>query len=144
MWAQDAGFPSADLHQDADLAWIESALAAQAEPVAGEVAIWVKDGRQEGRREGDPRGYDGIRHYLMTLQLTPTAWTTTGVTSLWEIATDQVGSAVDDLTGYARRGLATPLRAGQSYQERRKALEWLFTDQQRQPPWTLCPATTDS
>ncbi|MFF3660258.1 DNA ligase-like domain-containing protein [Streptomyces olivochromogenes] len=79
----------------------------------------------------------------MTLQLTPTAWTTTGVTSLWEITTDQVGSAVDDLMGYARRGLATPLRAGQSYPERRKALEWLFTDQQLEPPWTLCPATAD-
>ncbi|WP_406485993.1 ATP-dependent DNA ligase [Streptomyces phaeochromogenes] len=34
-------------------------------------------------------------------------------------------------------------RTGQPYQERREAMEELFTGQQLQPPWTLCPATTD-
>ncbi|WP_405467189.1 ATP-dependent DNA ligase [Streptomyces canus] len=34
-------------------------------------------------------------------------------------------------------------RTGQPYQERRRALEELFTGQQLQPPWTLCPSTTD-
>jgi hypothetical protein len=101
-----------NLHRDTDLAWIESALAALPEPVASEVGTWVKVRREQGRREGEPRGYDGIRRYLITLQPTLTVWTTTaGVTSLREIMTDHVENAVDGMTGYARRGLATALRS---------------------------------
>ncbi|MGW3954689.1 hypothetical protein ACWEKM_28000 [Streptomyces sp. NPDC004752] len=101
-----------DLHRDADLAWIESTLAALPEPVASEVGTWVKVMREQGRREGEPRGYDGIRRYLTTLQPTLTVWTTTaGVNSLREITKDHVENAVDGLSGYARRGLATALRS---------------------------------
>ncbi|MFG2497432.1 hypothetical protein ACGFSB_04335 [Streptomyces sp. NPDC048441] len=100
------------LHRNADLAWIESALAALPEPFASEVATWVKVIREQGRREGEPRGYDGIRHYLWALQPTLTAWTTTAsVTSLREITTDQVESALEGLTGYTRQRLATALRS---------------------------------
>lgn len=101
-----------DLHRDADLVWIEAALSALPEPVASEVGTWVKVMREQGRSEGEPRGYDGIRRYLIHLQPTLTAWTATaGVTSLREITKDQVEGAVDELLGYARRGLATALRS---------------------------------
>lgn len=101
-----------DLHQDADQVWIERALAALPEPVASEVGTWVKVMREQGPREGEPRGYDGIRRYLSNLQPALTAWTTTaGVTSLREITKDQVEDAVDGVSGYARRGLATALRS---------------------------------
>ncbi|WNZ06182.1 hypothetical protein [Streptomyces sp. 11x1] len=99
------------LHRDADLAWIESTLTALPETVASEVGTWVKVMREQGRREGEPRGYDGIRRYLTTLQPTLTAWTTAGVNSLREITKDHVENAVDGLSGYARRGLATALRS---------------------------------
>ncbi|MFB8776288.1 hypothetical protein [Streptomyces broussonetiae] len=101
-----------DLHRDADLAWIESTLTGLPEPVASEVATWVKVMREQGRREGEPRGYDGIRRYLTTLQPTLTAWTTTaGAHSLREITKDHVENAVDGLSGYTRRGLAIALRS---------------------------------
>lgn len=101
-----------DLHRDADLVWIESTLTALPKPVASEVGTWVKVMREQGRREGEPRGYDGIRRYLTTLQPTLTAWTTTaGVDSLREITKEQVEDAVDGLSGYARRGLAIALRS---------------------------------
>lgn len=101
-----------DLHRDADLAWIESALTALPESVASEVRTWVKVMREQGPREGEPRGYDGIRRYLTNLQPTLTAWTTAaGVTSLREITKDQVEAVVDGLSGYARRGPATALRS---------------------------------
>ncbi|EPH46913.1 hypothetical protein ABT390_33775 [Streptomyces aurantiacus] len=101
-----------ELHRDADLAWIESALAALPEQVANEVGIWVKARREEGRREGEPRGYDGIRRYLMLLLPALTAWTTTAdVTSLRQITPDHIDEAVEGMTGYARRGLATALRS---------------------------------
>ncbi|MEU2284230.1 hypothetical protein ABZ614_20180 [Streptomyces sp. NPDC013178] len=101
-----------DLHRDADLAWIESALTALPEPVASEVRTWVKVLRDQGPREGEPRGYDGIRRYLANLQPTLTAWSTTaGVTSLREITKDHVEDAMDGVTGYARRGQATALRS---------------------------------
>lgn len=100
-----------DLHQDADRMWIESALDALPEPAASEVRTWVKVLREQGPREGEPRGYDGIRRYLTNLQPALTTWTTTaGVTSLREITKDQVEKAVDEVSGYARRGLATALR----------------------------------
>ncbi|WP_244453256.1 tyrosine-type recombinase/integrase [Streptomyces malaysiensis] len=45
--------------------------------------------REQGAREGEPRGYDGIRRYLTNLQPTLTAWTTTAdVTSLREITVE--------------------------------------------------------
>lgn len=101
-----------DLHRDADHVWIVSALAALPEPVASEVRTWVKVMREQGPREGELRGYDGIRHYLSNIQPALTAWTTTaGVTSLREITKDQVEDAVDGMSGYARRGLATALRS---------------------------------
>ncbi|MDK1347678.1 hypothetical protein QNO09_31190 [Streptomyces sp. 378] len=62
-----------DLHRDADPAWIESTLTALPEPVASEVGTWVKVMGEQGRREGGPHGYDGIRRYLSTLQPTLTA-----------------------------------------------------------------------
>ncbi|WP_457470094.1 hypothetical protein [Streptomyces sp. TE4109] len=100
------------LHQDADQMWIEAALAALPEPVASEVRTWVKVMRELGPREGEPRGYDGIRRYLTNLQPSLTAWTTTaGMISLREISKDQVEEAVDGVSGYARRGLATALRS---------------------------------
>ncbi|MER5217676.1 hypothetical protein ABT063_45995 [Streptomyces sp. NPDC002838] len=34
---------------------------------------WGKVMREQGRREGGPHGYDGIRRYLSTLQPTLTA-----------------------------------------------------------------------
>ncbi|WP_225101642.1 hypothetical protein [Streptomyces sp. CoH27] len=101
-----------ELHRDADLVWIESTLTALPKPVASEVGTWVKVMREQVRREGEPRGYDGIRRYLTTLQPTLTVWTTTaGVGSLREITKEQVEDAVDDLSGYARRGLAIALRS---------------------------------
>ncbi|MFF9090959.1 hypothetical protein ACF1BE_32205 [Streptomyces sp. NPDC014991] len=101
-----------DLHRDADLMWIESTLAALPEPIRSEVETWVKVMREQGRCEGEPRGYDGIRRYLTTLQPTLTAWTrTAGVASLREITKDHVEDAVGGLSGYARRGLATALRS---------------------------------
>ncbi|WP_426567312.1 hypothetical protein [Streptomyces canus] len=100
------------LHRDADQVWIESALSALPEPVASEVGTWVKVMREQGPREGEPRGYDGIRRYLTNLQPALTTWTTTaGVTSLREITNDQVEDVVDGVSGYARRGLATALRS---------------------------------
>ncbi|MFF2518894.1 hypothetical protein [Streptomyces sp. NPDC058086] len=101
-----------DLHRDADQVWIESTLAALPEPVASEVRTWVKVMREQGPREGEPRGYDGIRRYLTNLQPVLTAWTTTvGITSLREITKNQVEDAVHGVSGYARRGLATALRS---------------------------------
>ncbi|MFI6670974.1 hypothetical protein ACIBM1_39465 [Streptomyces sp. NPDC050481] len=100
-----------ELHRDADLAWIESTLTALPEPVASQVGIWVKAMREQGHREGEPRGCDGIRRYLTALHPTLTAWTTTGVTSLREITTTHIEDAVDGPTRYARRGLATALRS---------------------------------
>ncbi|MER5928099.1 hypothetical protein [Streptomyces mirabilis] len=101
-----------DLHRDADQVWIEAALATLPEPVASEVRTWVKVVREQGPREGEPRGYDGIRRYLSNLQPVLAAWTTTaGVTSLREITKNQVEGAVDRVSGYARRGLATALRS---------------------------------
>ncbi|MBB4796271.1 hypothetical protein BJY54_006975 [Streptomyces nodosus] len=80
-------------------------------PVASEVGTCEGDART-GPREGEPRGYDGIRRYLTNLQSALTAWTTTaGVTSLREISEDQVEDAVDEVSGYARRCLATALRS---------------------------------
>ncbi|MGW3313623.1 hypothetical protein ACWDG9_44465 [Streptomyces sp. NPDC001073] len=68
--------------------------------------------REQGRREGEPRGYDGVRRYLVNLQPTLIAWTATaGVTSLKEITKNQVARAVDELLDYVRRGLATALRS---------------------------------
>ncbi|GAA1323803.1 hypothetical protein GCM10009647_058900 [Streptomyces sanglieri] len=100
------------LHRDSDQMWIEATLTSLPEPVAGEVRTWVKVMREQGPREGEPRAYNGIRHYLSRLQPTLTAWTTTGaVTSLREITKDQVEDAVDAVSGYARRGLATALRS---------------------------------
>ncbi|MEV5746482.1 hypothetical protein AB0L00_01575 [Actinoallomurus sp. NPDC052308] len=100
-----------DLHEDADLVWIETTLAALPELVASEVATWVAVLHGQGRRESEPRGYDGIRRYLSTLQPILTAWTTDGVTTLREITAADAKTALDGLAGHARRGLAIALRS---------------------------------
>ncbi|MDQ0605436.1 site-specific recombinase XerC [Streptomyces canus] len=65
-----------------------------------------------GRREGEPRGYDGIRRYLARLQPVLTHWTATaGVSSLRQVTKDHVDDAVAELSGMARRSLATVLRS---------------------------------
>jgi hypothetical protein len=57
-----------DLHEGVDPVWIETTLAALPEPVASEVATWVRVLCGQGRRASEARGHDGIRRYLSTLQ----------------------------------------------------------------------------
>ncbi|MFE7036082.1 hypothetical protein ACFU9Y_37855 [Streptomyces sp. NPDC057621] len=101
-----------ELHRDRDQMWIESVLAALPEPTAGQVRTWVKVMREQGPREGEPRGYDGIRRYVSHLEPVLTTWTATADgTSLREIAKAQVQDAVNEVSGYTRRGRATALRS---------------------------------
>ncbi|MCX5613169.1 hypothetical protein OHB39_37420 [Streptomyces sp. NBC_00047] len=68
--------------------------------------------RRARRREGEPRGYDGIRRYLARLQPVLTHWTATvGVGSLRQVTKDHVDDAVAELSGMVRRSLATVLRS---------------------------------
>lgn len=100
-----------DLHQDANQVWIETTLAALPDPLASEMATWVTVLRGQGRREAEPRGYDGIRRYLFTLQPALIAWTITGVTTLREITSADAEMALNGLVGSACRGLAIALRS---------------------------------
>jgi hypothetical protein len=99
-----------DLHRDADLVWIEAALDALPQPVASEVRAWVDVLRSQGRREGEFRSWDGIRHYLAYVQPVLTDWTAIGVATLREITQHQVEDAVNGVSGHARRQLAIVLR----------------------------------
>lgn len=68
--------------------------------------------REQGPREGEPRGYDGIRRYLNHLEPVLNTWTVTaGITSLREITKEQVEDAINKVSGYTRRGRATALRS---------------------------------
>nr|WP_260616844.1 hypothetical protein [Streptomyces sp. WAC05458] len=100
-----------DLHQDADLVWIEAALDVLPQPVASEVRAWVDLLRSQGRREDEFRSWDGIRRYLTYVQPVLTDWTASGVVTLREITQQQVEDAVNDLSGHARRQLAIVLRS---------------------------------
>ncbi|CAM5521420.1 MULTISPECIES: site-specific integrase [Streptomyces] len=100
-----------ELHQDADSAWIDTFVASLPGALASEVRTWVADLRSQGRREGEPRGYEGIRRYLTAVQPTLTAWAGAGVTTLREISHDQVETAVENLSGHGRRQLAICLRS---------------------------------
>ncbi|EDY53104.1 conserved hypothetical protein [Streptomyces clavuligerus] len=100
-----------ELHRDADLTAIESALSKLPQPVASEVRVWVDLLRSQGRREGEARGWDSIRRYFDYLQPVLTQWAVTGVTTLREITSQQVEDAVKHLTGHARRQLAVALRS---------------------------------
>ncbi|WP_405589818.1 hypothetical protein [Streptomyces sp. NBC_01190] len=100
-----------DLNRNADLAWIEATLATLPQPAASEVRTWVDVLRSQGRREGENRSWDGIRRYLTYLQPALTAWTAAGVTTLREITQQQVESALESLSGHARRQLAIALRS---------------------------------
>ncbi|MEU9945018.1 hypothetical protein [Streptomyces lavendulae] len=101
-----------ELHRDADEMWVEAVLTALPDPVATEVRTWVEVLREQGRREGEPRGYDGIRRYLARLQPVLTHWTATvGVSSLRQVTKGHVDDAVAELSGMARRSLATVLRS---------------------------------
>ncbi|MEV7123923.1 hypothetical protein [Kitasatospora griseola] len=100
-----------DLHRDADLAWIETALAALPQPAAGEVRVWVDVLRSQGRREGEFRSWDGIRRYLAYVQPVLAAWAAAGVTTLREVTKEQVEGAVENLSGQARRQVAIALRS---------------------------------
>ncbi|MFB7499347.1 hypothetical protein ACFC09_32480 [Streptomyces sp. NPDC056161] len=100
-----------DLHRDADLTAIEAALATLPQPAASEVRARVDVLRSQGRREGEFRGWDGIRRYLDYLQPVLTVWAATGVTTLREITQQQVEDAVKNLSGHARRQLAIVLRS---------------------------------
>ena len=119
------------LHQDVDRLWIESALSALPEQVAGEVRTWVTVQRGLGRRDGGARGYDGIRRYLVVLQPILTVWTRAGVTTLRQITRDHVGDAVDALSGHARRYLAICLRSLFKTLKRQRVI---FRDPTRQLP----------
>ncbi|MFI8235003.1 hypothetical protein ACIGDI_40050 [Streptomyces sp. NPDC085900] len=109
--ARDLLVDDPDLHRDPDLTAIEAALAALPQPTASEVRAWVDILRSQGRREGELRGWDGIRRYLDYLQPVLTGWAATGVTTLREISQHQVEDAVRDLSGHARRQLAIALRS---------------------------------
>ncbi|MFI6518170.1 hypothetical protein ACIBF1_21615 [Spirillospora sp. NPDC050679] len=98
-----------DLHQDTDQVWIEAALAALPQPLAGEMTTWVAALR--GRRRAAPRGYDGIRRYLALLQPALTAWSASGVTTLKQISPSDAKAALDGLGGHTRRGRAVALRS---------------------------------
>ncbi|MEU0352744.1 hypothetical protein ABZ302_38935 [Streptomyces sp. NPDC006237] len=100
-----------ELHRDADQVWVEATIATMPPTVADEVSLWVKVLRGQGRREHEARSYDGIRRYLASLQPVLTAWTRSGITTLRQITSDHATTAVDDLTGSARRQLAIGLRS---------------------------------
>ncbi|MEV7245165.1 hypothetical protein AB0N92_28540 [Streptomyces sp. NPDC093248] len=100
-----------ELHQDADQMWVEATIATLPPTVADEVSLWVKVLRGQGRREHEARSYDGIRRYLTSLQPVLTAWSRSGITTLRQITSDHATTAVDDLTGSARRQLAISLRS---------------------------------
>ncbi|WP_216825611.1 hypothetical protein [Streptomyces sp. P3] len=100
-----------ELHQDRDLAWIETALHALPQRVADEVRIWVDVLRGQGPREDEPRSWEGVRRYLTTLQPALIAWTAAGMTTLREVTSDHLQVTLEDLTGTARRQLATALRS---------------------------------
>ncbi|MFD3504947.1 hypothetical protein [Streptomyces sp. NPDC058678] len=100
-----------ELHQDRDLAWIETALHTLPQPVADEVRTWVDVLRGQGPREDEPRSWEGVRRYLTTLQPVLTAWTAAGMTTLREVTSDHLQDTLEDLTGTARRQLATALRS---------------------------------
>ncbi|MFE7958752.1 hypothetical protein [Streptomyces sp. NPDC057413] len=100
-----------ELHRDADQVWVEATIAALPPTVADEVSLWVKVLRGQGRREHEARSYDGIRRYLTSLQPVLTAWTRSGITTLRQITSSHASTAVDDLTGSARRQLAISLRS---------------------------------
>jgi hypothetical protein len=67
--------------------------------------------RSQGRREGEFRGWNGIRRYLTYLHPVLSAWAAAGVTTLREVTQQQVEDAVQDLTGHTRRQLAIALRS---------------------------------
>ncbi|MEU8586509.1 hypothetical protein AB0C59_05795 [Streptomyces sp. NPDC048664] len=100
-----------ELHRDADQVWVEATIATMPPTVADEVSLWVKVLRGQGRREHEARSYDGIRRYLASLQPVLAAWTRSGITTLRQITSDHATTAVDDLTGSARRQLAISLRS---------------------------------
>ncbi|MFC8269493.1 hypothetical protein ACFUIZ_27810 [Streptomyces cinereoruber] len=100
-----------DLHQDADLAWIEAALAALPQPASSEVRAWVDVLRSQGPREGEFRSWDGIRRYLAYIQPMLAAWTSGGMTTLREITQQQVEGVVENLSGSARRQVSVALRS---------------------------------
>ncbi|MGW0821920.1 hypothetical protein [Streptomyces sp. NPDC002845] len=100
-----------ELHQDSDLAWIETALQALPQRVADEVRAWADVLRGQGPRENEPRSWYGIRRYLTTLQPTLTAWTAAGMTTLRENTPDHLQDALEHLAGTTRRQLATSLRS---------------------------------
>ncbi|MCK1820302.1 hypothetical protein MTQ10_11895 [Streptomyces sp. XM83C] len=99
-----------ELHRDADQVWVEATIATLPPTVADEVSLWVTVLRGQGRREHEARSYDGIRRYLTSLQPVLTAWTRSGITTLRQITSDHATTAVDELTGSARRQLAISLR----------------------------------
>ncbi|MFB9483426.1 hypothetical protein ACFFSH_29150 [Streptomyces filamentosus] len=100
-----------ELHRDADEMWVEATIATLPPTVADEVSLWVKVLRGQGRREHEARSYDGIRRYLTSLQPVLTAWSRSGITTLRQITSANAATAVDDLTGSARRQLAISLRS---------------------------------
>ncbi len=100
-----------ELHRDADQVWIEATISTLPPTVADEVRLWVQVLRGQGRREHEARGYDGIRRYLFALEPTLTAWTSSGITTLRQITSDHATTAIDGLTGSARRQLAISLRS---------------------------------
>ncbi|MFB6962005.1 hypothetical protein ACFCYB_34745 [Streptomyces sp. NPDC056309] len=100
-----------ELHQDSDLAWIETALHALPQRVADEVRARADILRGQGPRENEPRSWYGIRRYLTILQPTLTAWTAAGITTLREVTPDHLQDALENLAGTARRQLATSLRS---------------------------------
>ncbi|MDT0485353.1 hypothetical protein [Streptomyces doebereineriae] len=67
--------------------------------------------RGQGPSENEPRSWEGIRRYLTTLQPTLIAWTAAGMTTLREVTSDHLHAALENLTGTARRQLATSLRS---------------------------------
>nr|WP_138968746.1 hypothetical protein [Streptomyces sp. YIM 121038] len=99
------------LHRDPHQVWIEDTVAALPERMASEVATWVTLLRSQGPRENEPRSYEGIRRYLGALQPVLTGWVASGMVTLREVTSTDTKSAVENLSGYARRGLAIALRS---------------------------------
>ncbi|MFD7881902.1 hypothetical protein ACFV3N_05640 [Streptomyces bauhiniae] len=100
-----------NLHRDADLAWIEAAIAALPQPAAREVQTWVDVLRSQGRREGEFRSWDGIRRYLAYAQPVLGAWAAAGMTTLREVTKQQVEAAMENLSGHTRRQVVIVLRS---------------------------------
>ncbi|MDT7839596.1 hypothetical protein [Streptomyces justiciae] len=111
------------LHRDRDLVWIEKVLNTIPQGVGEETATWVKVLRDQGRREGEPRSWDGIRRFLTYLRPALIAWTSDGMTSLRDVTTDHLQDALADLDGAHRRLLATaPAQSVQGPQARAAGL----------------------